>query len=211
MLPLAVCSLVAVAIVLERFVWGPSRKRMFPEALQSDIRSLLAQGRFDELLGLCRAQTSPLARLTAIALENAGRPRREIVEVLESAGKREAIKLQRYVGTLGTIAAVGPLLGLLGTVFGIIATFGVIGNRGVGDPQALASGIAEALVATASGLMVAIPALAFHRFFLEQTRRLVVEMESFALEVLDRISASTPQFRTEPSAAEPAEGVKRVR
>lgn len=187
MLPIIACSLVAVTIIIERIFWGPRRSNVLPPAFISEVKRLLVEKRYDEILGLCRGSENPLAHIVSVALQNACRPREQLVEALEFAGKREAVKLQKYLGTLSTIATIGPLLGLLGTVFGMISSFSVIGIVGIGDPQALSGGIAEALITTASGLIIAIPTLVFHRFFLFRTRQFILEMEEFSLWVIDQL------------------------
>ncbi|MCB0324096.1 MAG: MotA/TolQ/ExbB proton channel family protein [Bdellovibrionales bacterium] len=187
MLPLLLCSLIALAVVVERLLWGPSRKRVIPKALEDEMRRLMAAGKYDELIGLCRGDKSPLARIILAVCRNAGRPRSEVLDIVQVTGKREALELQRYLSILGTIAAISPLLGLLGTVFGMIETFTVIESAGVGNAGALAGGISEALLTTAAGLTIAIPTLVFYRYFLQKTRKLVVEMETLAAEVLDTL------------------------
>lgn len=189
MLPLAACSLLAVAVIIERIVWGPKRARVIPERLEKEAYHLLSTGRYDELLGLCRADDSPLARILLAGLRNSARSRAEIIDAMQTVGKKEAFELQKRVGILGSIAAVGPLLGLLGTVFGMITTFRVISQHGTGNPALMAGGIAEALITTASGLTVAIPALLFYRYFLHQSRQLIVEMETIALSLVDEMKS----------------------
>jgi len=189
MVPLAICSFAAAAVVIERLLWGPTQRRVMPDQFKNEITELLDKKRFEELLGVCRVRNSPLARLITTALQYMHKPRAVLRDHLEAAGRREAIMLQRYLGLLGTIAVITPLLGLLGTVFGMIETFGVIQSQGVGDAGALAGGISEALFTTAAGLTIAIPSLVFYRYFLHQTKRWIIEMESFALEVVEELSA----------------------
>ena len=190
MLPLALCSLLALTIIIERLLWGPTRARVIPKALEEETRTLMSRGNYDELRGICKGDKSPLARIILAVLRNAGRPRSEAIEAVEVQGKREVLELQRYLSVLGTIAAVSPLLGLLGTVFGMIQTFTVIQTEGVGNASALAGGISEALITTAVGLSIAIPTLVFHRYFLQKARRLIVDIESLAVELLDKVTLS---------------------
>ena len=193
MIPLFLCSLLALAVIVERLIWGPSRNKVLPESLKGEIENLAQKRKFEELLGICRADKSPLSRIILTALRNIGRPRWETLEAVRVAGRNEAIEMQRYIGILGTIAAITPLLGLLGTVFGMITTFAVIETEGVGNAPALAGGISEALLTTAAGLTIAIPALVFYRHFLAKTKRLIVEMESFALHALDLLLEPSQQ------------------
>lgn len=187
--PLALCSLIAFAIVIERLLWGPSRARVIPPALEQETRRLMSEGKYDELRGICRAEKSPLARIILSVLRNAGRKRIEAIEAVQVQGKREVLELQRYLNVLGTIAAISPLLGLLGTVFGMIETFTVIQDQGVGNASALAGGISEALITTAAGLSIAIPTLVFYRYFLQKAKKLIVDIESLAVELLDAVTA----------------------
>lgn len=191
MIPLGICSVVMLAIVIERFSVGPRRSRVIPERLLLEIRELLRAGRIEEVAGITRASNAPLARVVNAMIRSYGKPREQMVEAATTAGRREALEMQRYVGTLGTIASISPLLGLLGTVSGMIRTFGVIQQMGVGHAQALAGGISEALVATASGLSVAIPALLFHRFFSGRIKTLVSELEEIALDLLNILDSDT--------------------
>lgn len=190
MIPLAACSLIAVAIIIERFFWGPRLSRTMPEALQQDVASLIGQNKFDEVLGLCRASSAPLAKIIVTALRNAQRPRQELIEALELTGRQEAQSLLKGLGSLSTIAAISPLLGLLGTVFGMIQTFSVISQHGVGNANLLSAGISEALISTAAGLTIALPVVVFHRYFQHQTQKITFAMESYALNLIDTIQHS---------------------
>ena len=187
MLPLALCSLLALTVIVERCIWGPRRSRVIPDELLAQVRDLISRGRIDELMGLCRAQESPLARIVLVAARNVRRSRQEVVTAVEAVGKKEAFELQKYLPILGTIAAIAPLLGLLGTVSGMIRTFAVIKDHGVGNAPALAGGISEALLTTAVGLAIAIPTLVFHHYFRQKTRRLIVETETIVVDLLDQL------------------------
>ena len=158
-----------------------------PERFQMEAERLLHAGKIDELMGLCRADRSALAKILLAGLRNLKRTRNEIVEAMEIIGRQEAFALQKYLSVLGTIAAVGPLLGLLGTVSGMITTFQVISTHGTGNPALMAGGISEALVTTVTGLSVAIPSLLFHRYFLQRSRSLIVEMEVTAMGLLEEL------------------------
>jgi len=196
MIPLAVCSFVALAVIIERFYSGPRRSRVIPEGLFRDIEELIRQRRFAEAAGLCRANNTPLARISLAAVHNVDRGKDAVTEAVEAAGRKEAHRLQRFLGLLGTIAAVAPLLGLLGTVFGMITTFSVIEGEGVGNAQALSGGISAALITTATGLTIAIPSMIFHRFFVARSKSLIVEMEENAAKLVDEmLSANGEELR----------------
>ena len=134
-------------------------------------------------------QNSPLGKLLAAGLANRHRPREILMERLEDTGRHVVYELERFLNTLGTIAGVSPLLGLLGTVTGIIKAFNAINAGGAGDPRMLSGGIAEALVATAAGLCVAIPSLIAYRYLRGRVDRIVVEMEKNALRLADAVEA----------------------
>ena len=130
---------------------------------------------------------SPLGRILAAGIVNRSQPRIVVKEALEEAGRHVVHELERHLNTLGTIAAVTPLLGLLGTVIGMIKVFAAITAYGVGDPTVLAGGISEALITTAAGLSVGIPSLMFHRYFRGRINELTIDMEQQALRFLDMI------------------------
>jgi len=189
MVPLVLCSVVGLAIILERLFWGPRRKNVAPEALYREIKLSISQGKIGETLGLCRAQNSALSRLTVVILENVNRSKAEITEIVKSAGKKEALDIQKRISVLGTIASIGPLLGLLGTVFGMIATFSAIHSEGMGNAAALAGGISEALITTATGLTIAIPAMVSFRSFSAHAKTLIAELEDMTQQILDTVIA----------------------
>jgi biopolymer transport protein ExbB len=180
-LPLVIASIVAVAVILERF-FSTRRSKILPKNLDLQISELVRAGKIEEAISICRRDDSPLARILVSGLRRISAskgviPRDELLEIVELTGKRELTTLQKYIGVLGTIAAIAPLLGLLGTVMGIIKTFSVIELHGIGNPQLLAGGISEALIATAAGICIAVPAVIFYRFFLSRSRALGLELE----------------------------------
>lgn len=184
MLPIGVCSLLAVAIVLERLVMLRHPRVISPEVLRQ-VEAHLREGETQEALILCRRRSSAITRILHVGISNHHRPKGEIKEIIEDAGRHEVPSLERYLGVLGTIASISPLLGLLGTVTGMIKVFNVIAVRGVGHPGALAGGISEALITTATGLAVAIPSLVFYNYFVSKADGLIIEMEKASLRMLD--------------------------
>jgi biopolymer transport protein ExbB len=184
MWPLIACSIGALAIIGERF-WTLQKKYVSPAGLLEQVRGWLARSELnDERLKQLR-NGSPLGRVLAAGLLNRNHPRLIIKESIEDAGRHVAPELERYLRTLGTIAAISPFLGLLGTVLGMIDMFSGIGRAGVGDPSIVASGISQALVATASGLIVAIPSLMFYRYFRGRVSDLLVDMEQQAIALVE--------------------------
>jgi biopolymer transport protein ExbB len=186
MLPIIACSIVALGIVIERF-WSLQRKRVMPEYLMKQILQLHQDNRLN-LADLSKLKSSsPLGRILAAGLINRNHDKVVMKEAIEEVGRQVVHELERYLNTLGTIASISPLLGLLGTVIGMIKVFSVIVTAGVGDPGVLAGGISEALITTAAGLSVAIPSLMFHRYFSGLIDKLVIGMEEQALKMVEVI------------------------
>jgi biopolymer transport protein ExbB len=188
MLPILISSAVALAIVLERF-WSLRRSAVIPPGLGDEVREWARSRKIDpEHLNML-STNSPLGELMAAALSVRNRPREIIKERVEDTGRHVVHRLERFLNTLGTIALIGPLLGLLGTVFGLIKMFFAVMISGVGDPMKMAGGIGEALVCTAAGLCVAIPAYVFHRYFRGRVSDLVVEMERQVFLLTDELTS----------------------
>ncbi|TPW17560.1 MAG: biopolymer transport protein ExbB [Halothiobacillaceae bacterium] len=184
MVPILLCSVVATAIICERF-WSLRRKNICPDHLVSDVwlwakSGLLDANKISEL-----RISSSLGRVLASGLVNLHQERAIMRESIEETGRHAAHELERFLNTLGTIAVITPLLGLLGTVFGMIDVFTVVTVKGIGNPAVLSDGIAKALITTAAGLMVAIPSLMFHRFFQRRIDDLTVTMEQEALKMVE--------------------------
>ena len=184
MVPILLCSVIAMAIVAERF-WTLQRRRVTPSNLVMQVWQWAKSGKLDDerIRGL--RKSSPLGRILAAGLVNRNNSRELMKENIEDVGRHVIHDLDRYLNTLGTIASITPLLGLLGTVIGMIKVFAVITTQGVGDPGILAGGISEALITTAAGLTVAIPTLMFHRYFRGHVDELVVTMEQEALKMVE--------------------------
>ena len=186
MLPLLTCSIVALAIVIERF-WTLQNKRVVPDNLVAQVWQWAQAGVLDERRVQTLKAGSPLGRILAAGLANRHRDRDSMKESIEEVGRHVVFELGRYVNVLGTIASIGPLLGLLGTVLGMIRIFSAVTKQGVSDPSILAGGIAEALITTASGLVVAIPALVFYRYFNRRIEGFVVGMEGEAIKLVEAL------------------------
>jgi len=190
MWPLLLCSIVALAIVAERF-WSLQKRNVAPaELLQQVLDHEKANRISDDLLKLL-VKSSPLGRLFAVGLVNRDHGREIMKEAIEEEGNIVVHELDRYLNTLGTIAAITPLLGLLGTVIGMIQVFTSITpevmSQGIGDPTILAAGISKALITTAAGLSIGIPALMFHRYFKGKVHALTVEMEQQSVKLVEII------------------------
>ncbi|MDX1569365.1 MAG: MotA/TolQ/ExbB proton channel family protein [Xanthomonadales bacterium] len=186
MAPILLCSAIALGIVLERG-WTLRESNVIPPELGEQVRSWAVSRKLDDEHIQALARNSPLGRVLAAALRNRSRSREIIKEAVEDTGRHVIHELERYLNALGTIAGITPLLGLLGTVIGMIKVFSAIMTYGVGDANALAGGISQALITTAAGLSVAIPAFFFYRYFQGRVERLVVEMEQQAIALIDTI------------------------
>jgi len=184
MWPLILCSIAALAIIGER-LWTLQKKSVIPPELLNQVRQWLEQKEIDESRLTLLRQSSPLGRILAAGVVNRQHDHDVIKEAIEDAGRHVVPELERYLNTLGTIAAISPFLGLLGTVLGMIQMFAGIGSRGLGDPSIVAGGISQALVATASGLAVAIPSLMAYRYLRGRVDMLLVEMEQEALKLVE--------------------------
>jgi biopolymer transport protein ExbB len=150
-----------------------------------EVEELLREKKLAEAHTLLRRHSSAMTRILQVAILNHDKEKEEIKGMIEDAARQEMPVLERYLTLLGTLAAIAPLLGLLGTVTGMIRAFMVIAEAGVGTPATLASGIYEALITTAAGLSVAIPTLVFHTYFVNKVDGLVLEMEKHSLRLLD--------------------------
>jgi len=186
MVPILLCSTFAVAIIIERF-WTLRKRRVTPEGLGAMVEDWAASHELDERhLDELRVD-SPLGRIYAAALANRKRSRELIKEAVEDTGRHVVHDLERFLNTLGTIAGISPLLGLLGTVIGMIKVFSAIMTSGVGDANVLAGGISEALITTAAGLTVAIPSYFFYRYFRGSVAEYVITMEERAIKLIECI------------------------
>jgi biopolymer transport protein ExbB len=188
MWPLILCSIATMAIIGEKF-WSLQKKFVAPPQLIEQIQQWLERQDLDQprILALCSA--SPLGRILAAGLINRKHEREVVKEAIEDAGRHVVPELERHLNALGTIAAISPFLGLLGTVLGMIQMFSGLGTQGIGDPAIIASGIGQALITTAAGLGVAIPSLMFYRYFRGRANTLLLDMEREAVKLLEILSA----------------------
>src|SRR5262245_6921961 len=184
MVPIVACSVIAVGIVLER-LWTLQRKRVLPKGVASEVWEWVKHNQLDSKHIQTLHDSSPLGEVLAAGLVNRHAPRDELKEAIEDAGRHAVHGLERYLSPLGTIAAISPLLGLLGTVSGMIRAFTAITTQGVGNPTVLAGGISEALVTTAAGLAVAIPSLIAYRYLRNRVDGLVVLIEKESIRFVD--------------------------
>jgi len=186
MAPIILCSILSLTIIGERF-WALQRKKVVPSGIGEQVESWAARHELDRRhIEQLRAD-SAMGRVLAAALINRHRSRALIKEAVEDTGRHVVHELERFLNTLGTIAGISPLLGLLGTVIGMIKVFSAILAHGVGNANELAGGISEALITTAAGLTVAIPSFFFYRYFKGRVEEYVVSMEEQAINLIEAI------------------------
>ena len=188
MIPLAACSVLALAVIVEK-LWNLREQKVLPAGEVEHLRSLIDDGRFERAAEYARSRPGPLHE-----------PREFIREVVRDAGRQEVPALERYLGVLGTVASVSPLLGLLGTVLGMIQVFAVISQQGIGQADALAGGISQAMITTATGLAIAIPSLVAYNYFVGKAEALLLEIER---QVLEMIKLIVQRRQPEGGRAEP--------
>jgi len=184
MWPLLVGSVIALAILIEKASFL-RRPKVVPPFLLDQIRARLLDGKGEEALAYLRQDDSPMARILTAGLMSREESREVLRDRLEDAGRHQLPVLEAHLNALGIVAGVSPLLGLLGTVSGMIKVFNTIALKGVGNASALAGGISEALFSTAAGLLVAIPAYIAYRYFRRRAEVLAVEMERTSIEFVD--------------------------
>jgi biopolymer transport protein ExbB len=186
MVPIIACSVVAVAIVLER-LWTLQRKRVLPPSVTTQIWDWANSKQLDSQHVQLVQQSSPLGHVLAAGIAYRNASREVLKEAIEDSGRHVVHDLERYLNPLGTIAAISPLLGLLGTVSGMIRAFTAITSQGVGNPAVLAGGISEALITTAAGLTVAIPSLIAYRYLRGRVDGLVVLIEKESIRFIETL------------------------
>ncbi len=188
MWPIILCSIAAAAIVVER-LWTLQESRVIPKELTNKVMQWIETRALNDKMIAALEQNSPLGKVIAAGLANRNRPRDILVERVTDTGRHVVHELERFMSTLGTIASIAPLLGLLGTVIGIIRAFNDISSQGSGDPRILSGGIAQALITTAAGLCVAIPALVGYRYLRGRIEIIVVQMEKEAMRLVDLLES----------------------
>lgn len=210
MFPIILSSILALAIIIERFMALQVRK-VVPRADIERARQMAASGKVNNAVLDDLRASSLVGRVLAIGLESRDLPRHIMKENVEEAGRHVVHTMERYMTALGTIAAITPLMGLLGTVLGMIQTFSAITRVGVGNPTELAGGIAQALITTAAGISIAIVALIFHRYFKAKVDNYVVEMEQEAVRLIEITNANrkTPAMPGAATTARPAVAAQR--
>jgi len=193
-------SVIGMAIIVERVLYFRSI-RTDEEKLFQRVKASVEKGHFEEALSICDNNESPLSALIKVGIEYRSYPESAQKEILKDAAAQEVPRLERNVSTLGTIAHIAPLLGLLGTVTGTMKAFGVLGRFGaVADPSILAMGISEALITTVGGIVVAVPAVIFYNLLVTKVNLILLKMENQVTALIMMINSGKRRV----SAAEPA-------
>ena len=187
MWPLLLCSVAALAIFLEK-LYSLRREKIIPNALLTTVNSFISDKKISEIKTVCQQNSSTLAQVLYAGVSLHGKKRDRVKEHIEEVGKKEVLTLSRNIGALATIAHISPLLGLLGTVIGMFRVFQVITSQGVGNAQSLAGGIAEALITTIAGLVIAIPTVVAYRYLAAKVKAHVAEIEEHALKLMDAVA-----------------------
>ena len=203
MIPIAICSLILMAVVFERII-SLRRGRVIPKPFVTRFMRQVREGELDRdrALELCTENGSPVADVLAGAVRKWGRPAVEVEQAVIDAGERTTNGLRRYLRVFNGVATVSPLLGLLGTVVGMIRAFNAIATAdAMGRPELLASGISQALLTTAAGLTVAIPALILYMYFVSRVDRLIIDIDAFGQELVNTISAEELQDKSQKTTA----------
>jgi biopolymer transport protein ExbB len=204
MIPIGLVSVLSLGLFLER-LFTLRRSRVYPLDFVERVRALIRANKISEALVLCQRNASSMAMVLSVGLIRADQPRDQIKEAVEERGRIEAGRLDRFIEGLGTIAAIAPLLGLLGTVLGMIDVFKEVdattqaGGMGV-NPGALASGIWKALITTAAGLAVAIPTFVGYKYLTTRINRLILDMEEGATELVELLNGEPPAASAPPVA-----------
>jgi biopolymer transport protein ExbB len=193
-IPIVLCSIVAMAIIIALFL-KLSKKKVVPEGVADTAYKLAVSGKMTPQHINQIREGSSLGKVLAAGLDSVDQPRHLMKTNIEETGRHVIHEMDKYMTTLGTIAAIAPLLGLLGTVVGMISVFSVITSQGVGNPTELAGGISQALITTAAGISVAVPALIFHRYFRSKINDLAIEMEKSSMRLVDVVANATAQKR----------------
>lgn len=187
MWPLLALSILMLAIAIERLVYL-QRAKTDAGSFMEKINEFFSRNALEEAVRFCESTNSPLARIIKAGLKNQRRSRSEVIRAIEDEGALEVAKLERGLLTLQTISKIAPMIGLFGTVTGMIRSFQAMGGGGGSDPRAVAAGISEALVATAAGLVVGIPAYFLSAYFMNRVNTFVLDMQSSSIQFLDAMT-----------------------
>lgn len=187
MIPLIFCSIIVLAIVIERAITLRRKKVLIPEII-SVIDTIKQPEDIHLAISICQKNEGALANIVQLGLENKDLPNDQLKELIADQGRQEVRSLEKGLGVIETIAGIAPLLGLLGTVTGMIKVFTVISKQGLGQTQALSGGISEALITTVVGLSIGIPSLVFYNYFTDKAENLILDIEKFTSQLLRKLA-----------------------
>lgn len=199
MYPLLLSSILALGVVIERFWYLRKKKILVPEII-GVLDQIKSPGDLQLAKSICEKFKGPFSRIVLTSIENQDLPSDELRMLVEDEGRQEVRILQRGLVTLETIAAIAPLLGLLGTILGMIKVFNVIETLGVGQAKALSGGISEALITTAAGLLIGIPVLIAYNFFNHRAEAFILDMQKYVILLLDKLVRFQRKENFEPLA-----------
>lgn len=188
MIALLVCSILAVAIIIER-LFSLRRSRIMRLEILMEIEIALKKGDLPAAMEWAKSSSSSMTRIAEVALINSDKPKADLKGAIEEAGRMEVPHLEKFMTILQTITVISPLLGLLGTVTGMINVFQTIVSEGTGNANILAGGISEALLTTAAGLSIAIPTLIFYNYFNKRIEHLIIEMEHLSVTLFELLTS----------------------
>jgi len=204
MIPISLASLIGLAVLIERIFVLRQGQIIVPEIAEA-VMTLSASRDLSVAYAICDRRPGPFANVVKAGLDHADNDWTVIRDVLEETGRQEATRLTRRLGVLETVAAVSPLLGLLGTVLGMIRVFATISLAGLGNPETLSAGISEAMVTTAAGLFIGIPALVAYNWLNGRADRIIFDLEYYSSKVLDTLRRRQVKLRGGALDAAPAE------
>ena len=186
MYPLLLSSIIALTVTIERF-WYLRRKKILIPRIVGVLEQIKSPGDLERVRSVCQQYDEPFSRIILTTMDNRDLPPDELRALIEDEGRHEVRSLERGLVALETVATVAPLMGLLGTVLGMIKVFDVIQTLGVGQAKALSGGISEALITTATGLFIGIPALIAYTYFSSRSEALILDMEKYVILLLNKI------------------------
>ncbi len=198
MIPIMLCSVIGLAILIERIRFY-YRNQNNATGFMKKVKMALSTRNYVDAMRLCRDENTPLANVVAAGIDHLDLSKENLLDVMRAEAMLQMKKYERHLGKLGTIASITPLLGLTGTVTGMISSFAVISTVGIGDPTALAGGISEALYTTAAGLMVGIPALIAHNWCESKSLEFAEQVEIHSLDLANQVT--TMEVSLEKAAA----------
>ncbi|MEW6711210.1 MAG: MotA/TolQ/ExbB proton channel family protein [Candidatus Riflebacteria bacterium] len=198
MIPIMLCSVIGLAILIERIRFY-YRNQNNAAVFMKKIKFALTTRNFVDAMKLCREENTPLSNVMAAGIDHLDLSKEDLLDVMRAEAMIQMKKYEKHLGILGTIASITPLLGLTGTVTGMISSFSVISTIGIGDPTALAGGISEALYTTAAGLMIGIPALIAHNWCESKSLEFTEQVEIYSLELANQVT--TMEVGLEKAAA----------